>query len=424
MKIKNLKLRKQLLAILTTSSIALTGITTTVHASGNLLDEILTAADGYETPHHYDGVHINKDKVEEVKEPVVVEQPVVVEDNTPVEEVVVVEEQIPVEEPVDEDPTIDTEAETPSSNLLNLMSSEANKAVLDFFDDADRELNDYMDAGAVEELIPIAQSRVAQGIDFLFFNGTILNHTKEELSEDSLRLFVEQLNNYINMVKGISKEIVTNMDEKYDEASYYINTDNIGQFDEIGTNIINEELDTQMPIEEPVDEDPTIDTEAETISGAEEVQEEVAAEEAELEAVEEAEPVEISEEAEQSVNSFFASIEEVLVDYINNGDMEGLVINAQDTVKLAMDFLFFNGSVNGFTKEQVSRQTISDTIFRLNNYIQVVEEISPGFLTNMDPRYDECTIYLSDEFIDDFNSIGEKIAADPVDEADETYTLR
>jgi hypothetical protein len=291
------------------------------------------------------------------------------------------------------------------------MNNEANKAVLDFFDDADRELNDYMSANAVEELIPIAQSRVAQGVDFLFFGGTILNHTKEELSEDSLKLFIEQLGNYINMVKGISEEIVGNMDPKYYEASNYITTDNIGQFDEIGAEIINEDAIEETVVDE----------------AQEEVEPAVAAEETEL-----AEPVkdeveenvEISEEAEQSVNNYFAAIEEELVDYINNADFEGLVINAQDTVKIAMDFLFFGGEINGYNKKQVGRQTLEDTVFRINNYIEVVEDISPGFLTNMDPKYDECTIYLNNEFIDDYDSIGAQIAADPVDEADETYTLR
>ena len=421
MKIKNLKLKKRLIAMLTTGSIVLTG-TATVHANTDLLDEILTAVDGYETTHHYGDLptqseieqlyqrqNAETEETEVVEE--VVEEPIVV---TPTPTPVVVEEQIPVEEPVEEDPTVDTEAETISSDLLTLMDSESNKAVLDFFDEADRELNQYTRDNDVEGLIPVAQTRVAQGIDFLFFGGTISNHTKEELNEDGLKLFIEQLNNYVNSVKSISADIIGNMDPKYDDATYYINTDNIGQFDEIGVNIINKYA-VQETVEEPVVEEPVEEENVE--AEIEETVEEVVEEPVE-------EIVEVSEEAETAVNDYFASIEEVLVDYINNGDFEGLVVNAQDTVKLAMDFLFFEGSIEGYTKYQVGRQTLEDTVFRINNYIEVVEELSPGFLTNMDPKYNECTIYLSNEFIDDYDSIGAEIAADPVDEADETYTLR
>ena len=639
MKIKNLKLRKKLVAILTTGSIALAGIST-VHASDNLLDEILTAADGYETLHHYDALPNGV---------------VTVEEEVPVE-------QIPVEEPVAEDPSVDTEAETTSNDLLSLINNEANQAVIDYFTAADEKLVEFINNNDIEGLVACAKETIITGLDFIFFEGSINNYKREQVTEETLQIVVDCLKNYIAIVEEIVPGFLNDVEpiylvaleklqnglindeitydevyqsdfndgsytESYDDGSYtdnsnddvYIeytdngsdegNTDE-GDFEEEvveggdfseevveggdfseevveggnfeeevveggnfeeevveggnfeeeiveggdtyeevidgDTNTYEEVIDgdvtpeetydelnqsdtsdgdvpeevydgdapeesyeetydqgtyeevydgdggtyeevvdadtgsyeevpagdsntyeevvegdagsyeevsndapapvaepapapveeaapapveepapapvEQVPVEEPVAEDPSVDTEAETLAVTQEVQLAVAKTRVELNTSTN-EVVAISEEAEESVNNYFANIEEVLVNYINNGDYEGLVINAQETVKLAMDFLFFGGKINGYTKEQVSRATLEGVVYRINNYIQIVDELSPGFLTNMEPRYNECSIYLGNEFIDDFNSIGYEIFTQDIEMTEGEHVL-
>ena len=114
----------------------------------------------------------------------------------------------------------------------------------------------------------------------------------------------------------------------------------------------------------------------------------------------------MSEEANKAVQDYFLGTDEELVNYINAGDFDGLVANAKEIVKTGLDFLFFDGSISNYKKSQVNKDSISFVVKELVNYISVVSELAPGFVQEMDPKYDQVSVYLSDEFIDQFDEIG------------------
>lgn len=116
-----------------------------------------------------------------------------------------------------------------------------------------------------------------------------------------------------------------------------------------------------------------------------------------------------SEEAISYIKEMFANLDTTMVDGINNGDFENTANSIKEAVIESIDFLFFEGKIDKYTKNQVDRDTIVFIINQLNNYMSIANDLSAGCMETLPAKYLEAKLYISEEYIDKFDELGAEI---------------
>ena len=126
---------------------------------------------------------------------------------------------------------------------------------------------------------------------------------------------------------------------------------------------------------------------------------------------------EVSDKAITEVKSFFGDTETKVVNYINNGDFEGAIEDLKNTITTALDFLFYEGKINGYTKKQVDKDTVVYIVNELNNNIKIADGLISDWKSSLSAKYIESMDHLNVEEIDKFDAIGEEIKKNNPEEA-------
>ena len=127
---------------------------------------------------------------------------------------------------------------------------------------------------------------------------------------------------------------------------------------------------------------------------------------------------EVNEKAVSEVRAAFAeSVDEEIINYINEGNFEGAVNSLSNKITTALDFLFYNGKINEHTKKEVDKDTIVFIIGELNNNIAIANDLAPDWKANLSAKYVEAMEFLDAKYIDKFDAIGEEIKKNNPEEA-------
>lgn len=120
-------------------------------------------------------------------------------------------------------------------------------------------------------------------------------------------------------------------------------------------------------------------------------------------------------EADDTVTSYFTEANERLKQYAQSEDFETLKREAKNVFTDGIDFLFFDGEIDGFTRKQMTEEGKKSVINSLNGTLEFLDEYFPGFSDTFGRKYKIAKSYLDERFVGFLDLVKNWIGEDTYD---------
>ena len=140
--------------------------------------------------------------------------------------------------------------------------------------------------------------------------------------------------------------------------------------------------------------------------------------------------------ADKSVMSYFSEAKEQMQQYLNRDDYNSLKEKAKSVVVTGIDFLFYDGTIKGFTRQELTEKGKEEIIASTAEMFIFLDQYFPGFSESFEAKYIKAKEFLSGKFAsaldkvkdwigtEEYNALGEDfrdIGNTIVDVFDEHY---
>lgn len=104
-------------------------------------------------------------------------------------------------------------------------------------------------------------------------------------------------------------------------------------------------------------------------------------------------------EADEKVSSHFDKAKEKLKQYAQSEDYVTLKREAKKMFTEGIDFLFFDGEIDGFTREQMTEQGKKDIMNTIEGTGIFLDQYFPGFSDSFGQKYSSAKEYLGEKYV-------------------------
>lgn len=103
--------------------------------------------------------------------------------------------------------------------------------------------------------------------------------------------------------------------------------------------------------------------------------------------------------ADEKVISYFDAARERLKEYAQSEDYATLKREAKKVVTDGIDFLFYDGEIDGFTRKQLTEEGKKDVMNTIESTVLFLDEYFPGFTDSFGQKYTSVKLYLDEKFV-------------------------
>ncbi len=103
--------------------------------------------------------------------------------------------------------------------------------------------------------------------------------------------------------------------------------------------------------------------------------------------------------ADEKVISYFDAARERLKEYAQSEDYATLKREAKKVVTDGIDFLFYDGEIDGFTRKQLTEEGKKDVMNTIESTVSFLDEHFPGFTDSFGHKYTSVKLYLDEKFV-------------------------
>ncbi len=115
---------------------------------------------------------------------------------------------------------------------------------------------------------------------------------------------------------------------------------------------------------------------------------------------------------DKSVISYFTDAKEKLKEFAQSDDFTNIKIKAKEIVVKGIDFLFYDGDINGITREKLTEEGKKEVIASIEATVEFLDEYFPGFSDSFGNKYTAAKLYLSQKFVNVLDKVKEWIGED------------
>lgn len=126
--------------------------------------------------------------------------------------------------------------------------------------------------------------------------------------------------------------------------------------------------------------------------------------------------------ADRAVISYFQEAKNKMQEYLASDDYINLKAKAKSIVVTGIDFLFYDGTIKGFTRKELTEKGKEEIINSVSETFEFIDEYYPGFSESLGSKYNRAKEYLSEKFVmvldkvkdwlgeDNYNALGEELS--------------
>lgn len=116
--------------------------------------------------------------------------------------------------------------------------------------------------------------------------------------------------------------------------------------------------------------------------------------------------------ADREVISYFNEAKEQMREYLNSDDYTNLKAKAKSIVVTGVDFLFYDGTIKGFTRKELTEKGKEEIILSVAEAFDFIDEYYPGFSDSFGSKYTKVKEFLSEKFAGALDKVKDWIGTD------------
>ena len=128
-------------------------------------------------------------------------------------------------------------------------------------------------------------------------------------------------------------------------------------------------------------------------------------------------------EADRRVLSYISDAKEKMQEYLQKDEITLLKSKAKSLVVTGIDFLFYDGTIKGFTRKELTSKGKEEVMNSISETLYFIDTYYPGFSSTFGEKYTKAKEYVSEKFVglldkvkdwigeDNYSSLGEEFSS-------------
>ena len=125
---------------------------------------------------------------------------------------------------------------------------------------------------------------------------------------------------------------------------------------------------------------------------------------------------------DQVVTGYFDSELRDMNNYLASDDYDNLKSKAKEIITTGIDFLFFDGTINGIDKDKVSEEAKKSIMLNITSTLDFIDEFYPGFSTSFGIKYLKAKEFLNEKYLGALDVVKNLIGEDAYGSASDFFS--